>query len=191
MIEFLMIQGAPRPMAPFSHATAVGGWQLSRGKCPPTPDDDGALLPAGIEAQTRRAMENLKLVLASAGCSLERVVFARVYLTNFDRDYDPMNGVYQSYFAPGRPPARTCIGVTGLAWVHSSRPICWRTRKAERAPPQAAPPECGRARIFPNSSAETTRRDAMPGSVVGLADGVVFSYQRRLRPSLNNASLPE
>jgi enamine deaminase RidA (YjgF/YER057c/UK114 family) len=85
-------------------------------------------------------MENLKLVLASAGCSLERVVFARVYLTNFDRDYDPMNGVYQSYFAPGRPPARTCIGVTGLAWVHSSRPICWHTRKAERAPPQAAPP---------------------------------------------------
>jgi 2-iminobutanoate/2-iminopropanoate deaminase len=26
-----------------------------------------------------------------------------------------MNAVYQSYFAPGRLPARTCIGVTGLA----------------------------------------------------------------------------
>mgnify|MGYP003694757035 CR=1 FL=1 len=26
-----------------------------------------------------------------------------------------MNRVYQSYFAPGRLPARTCIGVTGLA----------------------------------------------------------------------------
>jgi len=26
-----------------------------------------------------------------------------------------MNGVYASYFAPGRMPGRTCIGVTGLA----------------------------------------------------------------------------
>jgi 2-iminobutanoate/2-iminopropanoate deaminase len=115
MIEFLMIQDAPRPVAPFSHATAAGGWLFVTGQLPTDPADDGALLPAGIEAQTRRVMENLKLVLAGAGCSLERVVFARVYLTNFDRDYDPMNGVYQSYFAPGRLPARTCIGVTGLA----------------------------------------------------------------------------
>jgi 2-iminobutanoate/2-iminopropanoate deaminase len=42
-------------------------------------------------------------------------VFARVYLTHFERDYAAMNTVYQSYFAPGRLPARTCIGVTGLA----------------------------------------------------------------------------
>jgi 2-iminobutanoate/2-iminopropanoate deaminase len=38
-----------------------------------------------------------------------------VYLTHFERDYAAMNRVYQSYFAPGRLPARTCIGVTGLA----------------------------------------------------------------------------
>jgi 2-iminobutanoate/2-iminopropanoate deaminase len=81
---------------------------------PTDPDADCSPLPAGIEVQTPRIMENLKLV-AGAGCGLERVVFARLYLTNFDRDYDAMNEVYQSYFAPGRLPARTCIGVTGLA----------------------------------------------------------------------------
>jgi enamine deaminase RidA (YjgF/YER057c/UK114 family) len=26
-----------------------------------------------------------------------------------------MNGVYQTYFSSGRYPARTCVGVTGLA----------------------------------------------------------------------------
>ena len=46
---------------------------------------------------------------------LDQVVFARVYLTNFERDYAAMNAVYQSCFAPGRLPARTCIGVTALA----------------------------------------------------------------------------
>jgi 2-iminobutanoate/2-iminopropanoate deaminase len=114
VIEFLMIPGAPQPVAPFSHATAADGWLFVTGQIP-TDDDDNARLPIGIEAQTRRVIENLKLVLAGAGSGLDQVVFARVYLTNFERDYAVMNTIYQSYFAPGRLPARTCIGVTGLA----------------------------------------------------------------------------
>jgi 2-iminobutanoate/2-iminopropanoate deaminase len=115
MIEFLMVPDAPKPVAPFSHATAADGWLFVTGQMPTDPDDDSAPLPEGIEAQARRVIENLKLVLAGNGCGLERVVFARVYLTHFERDYAAMNAVYQSYFAPGRLPARTCIGVTGLA----------------------------------------------------------------------------
>jgi 2-iminobutanoate/2-iminopropanoate deaminase len=115
MIEFLMVPGAPKPVAPFSHATAADGWLFVTGQMPTDPADDTAPLPDGIEAQTRRVIENLKLVLAGAGSSLEGVVFARVYLTHFERDYAPMNRVYESCFAPGRLPARTCIGVTGLA----------------------------------------------------------------------------
>ena len=115
MIEFLMVADAPKPVAPFSHATAADGWLFVTGQMPTDPDDDSAPLPAGIEAQTRRVIDNLNLVLAGSGCGLDRVVFARVYLTHFERDYAAMNAVYQSYFAAGRLPARTCIGVTGLA----------------------------------------------------------------------------
>ena len=115
MIEFLMLPGAPRPVAPYSHATAADGWVFVTGQVPTDPDDDTAPLPDGIEAQTRRVIENLKRVLAGSGSGLDRVVFARVYLTHFERDYAAMNAVYQSYFAPGHLPARTCIGVTGLA----------------------------------------------------------------------------
>jgi len=115
MIEFLMVPGAPEPVAPYSHAVAADGWLFVTGQMPTDPDNDDAPLPEGIEAQTRRVIENLQRVLGGAGSALDQVVFARVYLTHFERDYAPMNAVYQSYFAPGRLPARTCIGVTGLA----------------------------------------------------------------------------
>jgi 2-iminobutanoate/2-iminopropanoate deaminase len=115
MIEFLMVADAPTPVAPFSHAVATDGWLFVTGQMPTDPADDAAPLPAGIEAQTHRVVENLRLVLEGAGSALDRVVFARVYLTRFKRDYAAMNAVYQSYFEPGHLPARTCIGVTGLA----------------------------------------------------------------------------
>ena len=115
MIEFLMVPGAPTPVAPFSHATAADGWLFVTGQMPTDPGDDSAPLPVGIEAQTRRVIDNLKLVLAGIGSGLDHVVFARVYLTHFERDYAAMNTVYQSYFAADHLPARTCIGVTGLA----------------------------------------------------------------------------
>jgi enamine deaminase RidA (YjgF/YER057c/UK114 family) len=80
MIEFLMVADAPTPVAPFSHAVAAGEWLFVTGQMPTDPRDNTAPLPHGIEAQTRRVIENLRLVLAGAGSALDRVVFARVYL---------------------------------------------------------------------------------------------------------------
>jgi reactive intermediate/imine deaminase len=113
--RFLMIPGAPTPVAPFSHAVEVDGWIFLTGQMPTDPNDDAAPLPAGVEAQTRRVMDNLILVLNGTGLGLEHVVAARVFLTRFERDYGPMNEVYRSYFPADRLPARTCVGVTGLA----------------------------------------------------------------------------
>jgi reactive intermediate/imine deaminase len=115
MIEFLMVPGAPTPVAPFSHAVVADGWVFVTGQMPTDPAEDAAPLADGIEAQTRRVVENLKIVLSGAGSTLDRVVFARVYLTHFERDYAAMNAIWRSYFAEGRLPARTCIGVTALA----------------------------------------------------------------------------
>lgn len=60
-------------------------------------------------------MDNLAIVLGGIGLGLKHVVQARVYLTQFERDYAAMNDAYRSYFAPDRLPARTCVGVTALA----------------------------------------------------------------------------
>jgi reactive intermediate/imine deaminase len=113
--RFMMIAGAPAPVAPFSHAVEVDGWVFLTGQMPTDPGDDAAPLPAGIEAQTRRVMDNLILVLNGAGLTLPDVVAARAFLTHFERDYAAMNEVYRSYFPADRLPARTCVGVTGLA----------------------------------------------------------------------------
>lgn len=112
---FHMVSGAPTPVAPFSHAVEADGWVFLTGQMPTVPDDDAAPLPEGIEAQTRRVMDNLLLVLGGLRLGLPHVVSVRVYLTRFDPDYAPMNAVYRSYFPADRLPARTCVGVTALA----------------------------------------------------------------------------
>jgi 2-iminobutanoate/2-iminopropanoate deaminase len=112
---FWMVEGAPTPVGPFSHAVETDGWIFVTGQMPTDPGDDGAALPEGIVAQTLRVMDNLILVLEGIGLGLAQVTFARIYLTEFKRDYAPMNASYRAYFPPDRLPARTCIGVTGLA----------------------------------------------------------------------------
>jgi 2-iminobutanoate/2-iminopropanoate deaminase len=112
---FHMVQGGPKPVAPFSHAVECDGWVFVTGQMPDSPDAPGEL-PEGIEAQTRNVMANLGTVLAGVGLGLDHVTMVRIYLRHFDEDYSPMNAVYRTYFAEGRLPARTCIGTTGLAY---------------------------------------------------------------------------
>jgi len=112
---FHMISGAPDPVAPFSHAVEADGWVFVTGQMPFATTAIDEPYPEGIEAQTHQVMHNLRTVLRGCGLELSDVVSARVYLTHFDEDYGAMNAVYASYFEAGRRPARTCIGVTGLA----------------------------------------------------------------------------
>jgi len=112
---FHMIEGAPRPVAPFSHAVESGGWVFLTGQMPTDPDAPHAPLPEGIAAQTARVMDNLGIVLAGLGLDLSHVLQCRCYLVDFERDYAAFNEIYQSYFPPDRRPVRTTVGVTALA----------------------------------------------------------------------------
>lgn len=113
--RFHFFDRAAAPVAPFSHAVECDGWIQLTGQMPTDPDDDTAPLPDGIEAQTRRVMDNLIIVLNELGLDLSHVLSCRIFLTEFKRDYEAMNMVYKSYFPPDRLPARTTVGVTGLA----------------------------------------------------------------------------
>jgi 2-iminobutanoate/2-iminopropanoate deaminase len=112
---FWMIPNAPTPVGPFSHASEGDGWVFVTGQMPTSPTDDAAPLPEGVVAQTQRVMENLKIVLEGLGLGLEHVLVARIFLTEFKRDYAAMNDTYRAYFPKDALPARTCVGVTGLA----------------------------------------------------------------------------
>jgi reactive intermediate/imine deaminase len=110
-----MISGGPKPVAPFSHAVETDGFVFVTGQMPDTPAMPG-VLPDGIVAQTKAVMENLRVVLAGLELGFEQITMTRIYLTEFKRDYVAMNETYRSYFPRDRLPARTCVGVTGLAY---------------------------------------------------------------------------
>ena len=110
-----LVNSGPRPVAPFSHAVEADGWVFVTGQMPTDPAAPDAPLPEGIEAQTRRVMANLAIVLEGIGLSFEHVTMARIYLTRFERDYAALNALWPGFFTPGKLPARTTIGVTALA----------------------------------------------------------------------------
>ena len=113
-IEHLVFDDGPKRVGPFSHAVKAGGFLFVTGQMPTLINDPTKLIEGDIISQTHQVMKNLKKVLTAANTSLEDVVFVRIYLVNF-QDFDKMNTVYESYFASDKLPARTCIGVSGLA----------------------------------------------------------------------------
>ena len=112
---FHMLEGAPKPVAPYSHVVEIDGWLFLSGQIASDMDIGPESLPEGIEAQTHKVMGNLEFVLEGAGVGLRNVVSARVFLTHFDEDYRRMDAVYETYFDDDKRPARTCVGVTQMA----------------------------------------------------------------------------
>ena len=113
-IEHLVFENGPKRVGPFSHAVKAGEFIFITGQMPTLPENPDVLVSSDVEKQTHQVMKNLIDVLKGCGSSLDKVIFARVYLVNF-QDFDKMNKVYSSYFSKDKLPARTCIGVTGLA----------------------------------------------------------------------------
>jgi 2-iminobutanoate/2-iminopropanoate deaminase len=73
----------------------------------------GKVVSGGIEAETRRAIENLRGTLRKAGMDLKDVVKVTVYLKSME-DYQAFNQAYAAFF-PEDPPARETVAVSGLA----------------------------------------------------------------------------
>ena len=114
-IARFLLPGAPERVAPFSHAVRAGDFLFVTGQMPTRPGGGHRMVEGGIEAQTRQVIGNLQAVLAGCGASWERTVFARVYLTQFERDYAAMNAIWEASFPPDGLPGRTCVGVAALA----------------------------------------------------------------------------
>ena len=109
----LLVAGATEPIAPFAHATAAGGFLFVTGQMPIVPET-GAYVRGSFAEQTDAVMKNLEIVLRAAGSDWQHVLHCRIYLTDFSR-YAEVNEAYRRWFPSGKLPARTCIGVTGLA----------------------------------------------------------------------------
>jgi reactive intermediate/imine deaminase len=93
-----------RQARPLSPATRAGDFVFVSGQVPT--DDQGQVIPGGIEAQTRRVFERLKEALALAGCTLQDVCKVSVWLDDA-RDFGSFNRVYMECFGDHRPARST------------------------------------------------------------------------------------
>lgn len=97
--------GAGGQPLPFSPAVRAGDFVYVSGQI--AMNDRGEVEPGGIEAQTRRTMENVGKVLEMAGCTFDDVVKANCWLDD-PRDFWTFNKIYSGFF-PNGGPARSTV----------------------------------------------------------------------------------
>ncbi len=104
-------ENAPAAVGPYSQAIRAGHFVYTAGQIPLDPAT-GKMVAGGIEAQTRRALQNLQAVLEAAGAGLDSVLKTTVFLQNIG-EFAAMNGVYAQFFSEN-PPARSAVQVAAL-----------------------------------------------------------------------------
>lgn len=102
---------APAAIGPYSQAVRSGNLVFLSGQIPLDPAT-GNVVEGGIEAQARRAFDNLKAVVDAAGGNLDGVVRLGLYLTDLGQ-FAAVNAVMSEYFAAPYP-ARSTIEVSAL-----------------------------------------------------------------------------
>jgi reactive intermediate/imine deaminase len=102
---------APAAIGPYSQAVRVGDTVYFSGQIPLDPAS-GLLVEGDIDAQARRAFDNLKAVCEAAGGTMDRIVRVGLYLTDLGQ-FAAVNAVMADYFDTPYP-ARSTVEVSGL-----------------------------------------------------------------------------
>ena len=110
-MKFNHTDQAPKAIGPYSQSVSIDGWLYTSGQVAIDPAT-GDLVDGGFEAQARRVFENLRQVLASAGCSFTDVVKATVYVVDMG-DFPKLNAIYAEAMGDHRP-ARSTVQVAAL-----------------------------------------------------------------------------
>lgn len=111
-LEYLTPFGTPS--RPFSPAVRVGDLIYLSGQIGSDASAMGALVPGGIEAETRQTLLNIRRVLEAVGSGMDRVVKCTVFMADM-AEWDRMNVIYREMFPADRLPARSALGANGLA----------------------------------------------------------------------------
>lgn len=110
-MKIVQPQNAPKPAGPYNHAVISGNLVFCAGQIPLDPAT-GNVVAGGIEEQTTRVFENIKLVLTDAGSDLSRIIKVTVYLKDLN-DFAGMNKIYSQYI-PANFPARSTLQVARI-----------------------------------------------------------------------------
>ena len=112
MKTILNTDRAPKAIGPYSQGIDTGNLLFLSGQIPIDPAE-GRIVASDIEGQTKQSLENVKAVLARAGCTMDDVVKTTVLLKDIG-DFGKMNEVYKSFFSEGSYPARSAFQAGAL-----------------------------------------------------------------------------
>lgn len=107
----ILTDAAPIPRSGYSQALRIGDLVVTSGYLGTHPDGSG-VVKGGFEAEVRQALDNIRAVLAEAGCSLEDVIRVNVSLTDIGK-FDEMDRIFREYFSAPYP-TRNTVGVKEL-----------------------------------------------------------------------------
>ena len=110
-MDFVVADGAPKAIGPYSQAVVVEGMVYTAGQIPLDPKTGGIVGKTTAE-QAEQVFKNLTAVLKAAGSGLDRIVKTNVYLVDM-ADFPALNEVYAKHF-PSHKPARSTIQAAGL-----------------------------------------------------------------------------
>ena len=102
---------APAAIGPYSQAVEEQGWVFCSGQIGLDPKS-AALVAGGIEVETRRALENLREVLAQAGLAFQDIVKTTIFLADLG-DFEVVNRIYGEHFSAPYP-ARSTVQTAAL-----------------------------------------------------------------------------
>jgi 2-iminobutanoate/2-iminopropanoate deaminase len=111
MKKAIQTHAAPAAVGPYSQAIEQDGWIFCSGQIG-LEAGSGKLVEGGIEAQTRRVLENLREVLDAAGAGLRDVVKTTIFLTDLG-DFEIVNRIYSEHFEQPYP-ARSTVQAPAL-----------------------------------------------------------------------------
>ncbi len=111
MRKVVATAGAPAAIGPYSQGNITGDFLYISGQLPINPQTGE--MPAGVEAQTKQSLENVKAIVEAAGGTMDHVIKTTVFLNDMN-DFGTMNGVYASYFTEGLYPSRSAVEVARL-----------------------------------------------------------------------------
>jgi 2-iminobutanoate/2-iminopropanoate deaminase len=100
---------AAKPIGPYTPGISAEQYLYVSGQ---GAADATGKIPAGIEAQTRQCLANVKAILEAGGLTPEHVVWAQVFVSDI-KSYEAVNSAYASFF-PNNPPARSMVAVNRM-----------------------------------------------------------------------------
>ncbi|WP_185857968.1 RidA family protein [Blattabacterium cuenoti] len=98
---------------PYNTCVLVGGFLFVSGQIAVNENTKKLDTDNNIEIETKKVMENIKIILSENGIGFQNVIKTSIFVTDI-RFFPKINDVYSKFFHKGNYPARETIQVSGL-----------------------------------------------------------------------------